>query len=108
MVAGALHETTGGVVSTTLMVCAQLLKRLQLSSAVHILVIIDAEGQATGATESPNVTVEDVHASVAVANPVADGSVELLHSTVVLAGQAIIGGVVSAAVTEAVSVSDKP
>jgi hypothetical protein len=68
----------------------------QSSVAVHVRVIVDSCGHVPPAVTSENVMVGALsHASVAVANPVFAGRVLALHSIVILAGQRIIGGVLS-------------
>src|SRR6266516_3091359 len=84
----------GAVVSTTLMVCAQLAVLPQVSVAVQVRVMTIAFGQLPGTELSlyPAVRSRLVE-EVAVARPVTVGFVEELHSTVTVGGQWMVGGV---------------
>jgi hypothetical protein len=75
MVAGALHCMSGGVVSTTSIVCVQLSVFPLVSVAVQFRVIVDSSGHEPGATVSEKVIVTvGSHTSVADAEPVLAGS----------------------------------
>jgi len=78
---------TGGVVSLTVMICAELDTLPQASVAVHVRVMVDSCGQLPDAVLSLWVTTgAGSQLSSAVATPVADGSVSPPHSTVVFGG----------------------
>ena len=86
-------EITGGVVSSTLMVCDALATLPQASVAVHVLVMEYSFGHEPGIVTSANVKVGVPQLSVAV-GVVHDGLPE--HSIVVGAGSAdMTGGTVS-------------
>jgi len=86
-------EITGGVVSSTLMVCDALATFPQASVAVHVLIIEYSFGHEPGMVTSAKVNVGVPQLSVAV-GVVHEGIPE--HSIVVGAGNAeIVGGVVS-------------
>src|SRR5207247_2096488 len=87
----------GGVVSTTVIVCWQVLLLPHASVAVKVRVIVSVLPQ-PGTLVSLNVTVVAPQVSEAVAVPVAAGLVSPVHSTVAFAGQVIVGGVVSTTV----------
>src|SRR5438552_12648069 len=87
----------GAVVSTIVMVWAQVEKLPQSSVAVHVRVMTPVFPQ-PGAKASVWLMATLPQASLPVAVPVALGSVEAVHSTVVLAGQVIDGLVVSTTV----------
>ena len=109
IVGGALHSISGGVVSTTSIVCTQLLEFPLPSVAVQVRVIVSSSGQDPGVTASEKVMVVlKSHISVADAVPVLLGSVDSSHSTVRSAGQVMSGGVVSTMSTVVESVSLLP
>ena len=77
MMAGVLHSISGGVVSTTSIVCAQLLELPLASVAVQVRVIVDFSEQVPGETASAKVMVVlGSHTSVTDAAPVTEGSVD--------------------------------
>src|SRR2546427_8374829 len=87
---------TGAVVSTTVMVCWQELLLPAQSMAVQVRVMTLVLGQVPATVLSVGViTGAGSQLSVAVALPVAVGSLEVLHWTVVSGGQMITGAVVS-------------
>jgi ABC-type branched-subunit amino acid transport system permease subunit len=95
-VAGGGQVITGAVVSTTLMVCTQELLLPAQSVAVQVRVITEVLGQVPGTELSLWVIAgAGSQLSVAVALPVAAGSLEVLHWTVAGGGQMITGAVVS-------------
>ena len=87
---------TGGVLSSTNMICVQELELPQSSIAVNVLVIVFSWGQIppTVTSENPMVGVAS-QLSVAVALPVLDVAVLAVHCTVISGGQTIAGGVPS-------------
>src|SRR3989441_5947564 len=87
----------GLVVSTTVMVWSQVAKLPQLSVAFQVRVMTPVLPQ-PGAKASVWLMATLPQVSLPVAVPVAMGSVETVHSTVVLAGQVIDGLVVSTTV----------
>src|SRR5204863_518587 len=87
----------GAVVSTMVMVCLQVAKLPQSSVAFQVRVMTPVLPQ-PGAKASVWLMATLPQASLPVAVPVALGSVEAVHSTVVLAGQVIDGLVVSTTV----------
>src|SRR5690606_40188283 len=91
---------TGGVVSSTVIVCTQSLALPQLSTAVHVRSMVYVSGHEPGMVVSEYVisVIGSVQLSVAVASPRDTGKVLSSHSTVTLAGQVITGGVVSSTV----------
>src|SRR5690606_267186 len=91
---------TGGVVSSTVIVCMQSLALPQSSTAVHIRSIVYVSGHEPGMVVSEYVmsVTGSVQLSVAVASPKTLGSISSSHSTVTLAGQVITGGVISSTV----------
>src|ERR1043166_1015995 len=95
LVSAGTPLSTGGVVSLTVIVCSQLELLPHPSVATQWRLIVKLSAQFPGVTVSLCVTVTPLHASVAVAVPVADGSVDWLHDTVASIGHVIAGGVVS-------------
>jgi hypothetical protein len=87
----------GGVVSVTVMVCMQLLVLPHESVAVQVRVITRLFPH-VARTLSTKTKEAELQLSSAVAKPVLTGLVEAPHSTVTLAGQEIVGPVVSAIV----------
>ena len=87
---------TGGVLSSTNMICVQELELPQSSIAVNVLVMVFSCGHIppTVTSEKPIVGVPS-QLSVAVALPVFDVAVLAVHSTVIFGGQTIAGGVLS-------------
>jgi hypothetical protein len=97
-VTSAGQVIAGGVASTTVMVCSHVLALPQLSVAVQIRVMTKLPAQPPACTESLKVMLATpLQASIAVALPVATGSVEASQATVTLVGHVITGGVVSTA-----------
>jgi hypothetical protein len=81
---------TGGVLSSTKIVCVQVLVLPQSSNACHVRVIVLSCGQAPATVTSLKVKeIDKSQLSVAVGVPVFAGSVLAEHCTVVLAGQVI-------------------
>ena len=77
MLAGALHWMSGGVVSTTSIVCTQLSVFPLASAAVQVRVIVDSSEQVPGETASAKVmAVLGSHTSAADAVPVMEGPVD--------------------------------
>jgi hypothetical protein len=97
----------GDVVSTIVMVCVQVDEFPQSSVAVHVLVMVSVFPQ-PAAELSENVIVAVPQPSVPVAVPVLAGEVSPPHSTVVLAGQLIDGGVASTTVMVCVQLNEFP
>ena len=95
---------TGGVVSSTLIVCTQVLKLPQASVALHVLEIVYIYcGQPTVPCVLTSLKVMTTSSgaeqlSIPVAIPVLFGEVSSSHSIVVFAAQIIVGGVVSSTV----------
>ena len=86
-------EMTGGVVSSTVMVCEAFVTLPHASVAVHVLVILNDPGQLPGVLTSAKVSVGVLQLSVAV-GVVHDGVPE--HSIVIGGGSGdMTGGVVS-------------
>jgi len=86
----------GGVLSSTKMVCTQLLELPQSSAATQVRVIVRSCGHDPATVTSLNVNVAVAsQLSVAVGLPVLAGNVLAVHCTVVFAGQVITGGVLS-------------
>src|SRR5690606_41697740 len=75
---------TGGVVSSTVIVCTQSLALPQLSTAVHVRSIVYVSGQLPGmvVSEYPTPLTAALQLSVAVASPKTLGSISSSHSTV--------------------------
>ena len=86
----------GGVLSSTKMVCVQVLELPQSSMAVKVLVMVRSCGHAPATVTSSNPMVGvPSQLSVAVALPVTPVAVLVLHCTVILGGQVMTGGVLS-------------
>jgi hypothetical protein len=66
---------TGGVLSSTVIVCAAVAVLPQASVAVHVLVMEYSPAQAPGVVTSLNVSVAVPHASLAVGDENVTGSV---------------------------------
>src|SRR5690606_40266747 len=79
---------TGGVVSSTVIVCTQSLALPQLSTAVHVRSIVYVSGHEPGMVVSGKEmsVTGSVQLSVAVASPNTLGSIASSHSTATLAG----------------------
>ena len=74
------HVNTGGVLSSTNMICAHELELPQSSVARHVLVMVNSCGQFPPTVISVNIGVTLAsQLSVAVADPVAAGAVLVLH-----------------------------
>lgn len=87
---------TGGVVSTMLINCSQELELSKQSVAVQVRVIRLSPVHELPVTASEKEIVGFAsQVSLAVAEPVTDGSEGLPHSTVAVDGQVMTGGVVS-------------
>jgi len=87
---------TGPTLSSTNMVCAQLLEFPQSSVATHVRVMVRSCGQAPPVVISLNVIVGvGSQLSVAPAVPVLAGKVLAVQAMVILSGQSITGGVPS-------------
>jgi hypothetical protein len=97
MVTLAGQVITGGVLSSTKMICVQVLELPQSSVALHVLVMVYSCGQAPPTVTSVEVMVGVAsQLSVAVAVPLAPpGAVLAEHCIVRFAGQVIAGGVLS-------------
>jgi len=99
-------EITGGVVSSTLMVCDAVAVLPQPSSAVHVLVILNSFGQEPLVVTSVKLNIGVPQLSVAV-GVVHEGATE--HSIVVGAGKPeMTGGVVSSTLMVCVAVAILP
>ena len=96
IVGGALQSITGASVSSTVIICVQVLTLLQASVAVHVLVIVFSCGQEPGVTTSAKALTVGLlsQLSVAVAEPVWSGVAGSSHSIVTSFGQEISGGLV--------------
>jgi len=95
-VVSAGHDTTGGVVSKTVMVCTQVLILPQASADCQVLRIRAFPVQAPGVLESVyEISGAGSQLSIAVALPVTEGSEALSQLMVMSAGQLITGAVVS-------------
>jgi hypothetical protein len=95
---------TGGVVSTTVIVCTHEAVLPQESVAVQVRVMTELPAQVPACTTSLEVMLATpLQASVAVAVPVAAGNVEAPQATVTSTGQVITGGVESTTVMDAAS-----
>jgi hypothetical protein len=94
---GGQKVITGGVLSSTNIVCVQLLEFPQSSVALHVLVMVYSCGQAPPTVTSVDVIVGVAsQLSVAVAVPLAPpGAVLAVHWIVKFGGQVITGGVLS-------------
>lgn len=88
------QSATGGLVSTTVIVCVQEEAFPHSSVAVQVLVMVSVFPH-PAAELSENVIPAVPQPSDPVAVPVEAGEVSPPHSTVVLAGQVIVGGVES-------------
>src|ERR1041385_2055609 len=86
--------SVGAVRSSTVIICAQLVRLLQELMAVQVRVMMRALPH-TFVKTSAKVTVTALHVSVAVAVPVAAGATDAPHSTVTFDGQVMTGGVMS-------------
>lgn len=96
MVRLAGHVNTGARLSSTNMVCTQVLELPQSSVATHVRVMVLSCGQDAPVVISVNVTTgSESQLSVAVAVPVAGGKVLAVHAIVIFGGQVITGGVSS-------------
>ena len=83
---------TGATLSSTTIVCVQVLVLPQSSVAVQVRVIVNSCGHAPPTVTSLDVTVGDAsQLSVAVAVPVFAGNVLAVHSIVIFAGQVMVG-----------------
>src|SRR5690242_19755426 len=98
---------TGAVVSRTVMVCVQLDWLLHPSVAIHVREMTNVFPQFV-VTESLNVTLTELQASVAVAVPVFTGLVSAGYSNVRFAGQTIAGGVRSRTVMVCTPLAELP
>ncbi|WP_296321240.1 hypothetical protein [Winogradskyella sp.] len=99
----------GAVVSITVIVCTAVDGLPQLSVAVQVRVITNSPSQAPGVVTSEDViSIVVLHASVAVATPVAVVDVSSEHSTVTSAGTVSSGAVVSTTVIVCVSDTELP
>ena len=97
MVMFAGHVMDGARLSSTKMVCRQLLELPQSSVALHVRLMVYSCGHPPATVTSVEVIVGVTsQLSVAVAVPfVPPGAVLAVHNTVMLAGQVITGGVLS-------------
>ncbi len=86
---------TGAVVSTTVIICDSEIVLPHSSVIVHVLVMVWVLPHEPSLITSSNVTCTEPHMSSPVAVPVANGSVDSEHSTVVSAGMVMVGGVLS-------------
>ena len=87
---------TGGVVSSMLMTCTQVVLLPQSSIAVQVLVIVYSGPQPPAkVTSLLNTSGKPLQLSVALAKPVVSVEVSSMHSKVRFAGQVMTGGVVS-------------
>lgn len=86
---------TGAVLSSTKMVCIQVLELPQSSVALHVRKMVLSWGHAPPATWSTKVMASVGSQSVAVAVPVLTGNVLDVHWMVTFGGQVIVGGVLS-------------
>jgi len=87
---------TGGTLSLKLMVCTQLEVLPHASAAVHVRRIVPLPVQLVVLKVSTKLMlVTALHVSLAVAKPVLAVSGDTVHSSVILGGQVIMGGVVS-------------
>jgi hypothetical protein len=90
------HVIAGGKLSSTNMVCTQVLELPQSSVASHVRVIVLSCGHPPATVASVKVTVGDVsQLSVAVAIPVLAGAVLAVHNMVTFAGQDMDGATLS-------------
>lgn len=89
------HVIEGATLSSTTMVCAQVLELPQSSVATHVRVIVLSCGHAPPTVTSLKVIVGVGSQSVAVADPVFAGNVLAVHWMVKFGGQEIVGGVLS-------------
>ena len=86
----------GAALSSTTMVCTQVLELPQSSAAVHVLVIVCSCGHPPGTVASAKVIVGvPSQLSVAVAVPVVAGSVLAVHAIVTFDGHVMDGAVLS-------------
>jgi hypothetical protein len=77
---GGQKVIVGGVLSSTNIVCVQLLEFPQSSTALQVRVIVNSCGHCPATVTSLNVGITlGSHMSVAVADPVAGGTVLVLH-----------------------------
>jgi hypothetical protein len=96
---------TGGVLSSTKMVCAHVPVFPQSSVAIHVRVMVLSCGQAPATVTSENVIVRTgSQLSVAVAVPVLAGNVLAVHCTVIFAGHVTTGATLSMMVKVCVQV----
>jgi hypothetical protein len=103
------QSMSGPVVSVTVIVCAQLEELPQLSVAVQVRVITKLPAQAPGAVESLKpMLATPLQSSVAMAEPVLEGSVEAVQSMVTFIGQPRVGPVVSVTVIVCVQLEELP
>src|SRR5206468_1013869 len=94
-----LHFAVGGVLSTKVMCCTQVLVLSQASAAFQVRSMPALPVQLAGVAASLNVMAGvPPQLSVAVAEPVFAGAVESPHCNCLSGGQAITGAVVSAKV----------
>lgn len=92
------HEITGGVLSSTVIVCIQVDVLPHPSVADQVLVIVRSCGHPPASVTSLKVIAGEEQLSVAEAEPVTAGSVLTEHCIVTLDGHEITGGVVSSTV----------
>jgi len=89
----------GGITSSRVIVCTQVLELPQLSVAVHVREMPELPVHPPGVVASEYVMeIERSQLSVAVAKPVLAGSVELPQASVIFGGQLITGAVISCTV----------
>ena len=86
---------TGATLSSTTIVCTQLLELPQSSVATQVRVIVLSCGHAPPTFTSLEVMVGVGSQSVAVAVPVFAGKVLAVHCMVTFGGHAMVGGVLS-------------
>ena len=103
------HVISGGVLSSMVMICKQVLLLPHESVAVQVLLMVYAWGHAPSVVTSSKVTTGAIsQPSVALAIPVLSGDVESVHSMVTSAGQVISGAVISCTKIVALQVDELP
>jgi hypothetical protein len=104
------HVITGGVLSSTVITCTQVLKLPQSSVAFQVLLIVYSCGQVCEAVVTSIYVIVGITSQLsdALADPVFAGSVEAVHSIVTLIGQVITGGVLSSTVITCTQVLKLP
>ena len=90
-----LQTAIGGTLSLTIIDWTQVDELPQASVAVHVRLIVPSQGKLPDTTSEWVKVITPGQLSVAVAVPVTEGMVSVVHVTVAVGGHVIIGGTVS-------------